>query len=105
MNWGAILRVFVPKLIGAGAGLASGYIYAHTKGAIQLDPEQIANLAVIMMGSATVTGKLAEWKLNPSGSAAPALVTEGIAKNEEIKIENKLNDLSEGAKEDWSKKP
>lgn len=86
VNWGGLLRVVGPKLVGLAAGALSGWIYTKTAGAITLDPagmEKLVGLIVTMSGSATAVTKIHEAYVNPVGAPSPIVAQAGVAVKEE----------------------
>jgi hypothetical protein len=45
----AIFKTFAPRVIGAAAAAAAGWIYAHTKGAVVLDQDATVKLVTGML--------------------------------------------------------
>lgn len=106
VNWKGLLRVAGPKLVGLVAGAFSGWVYTKTAGAISLDPEnteKLIGLIVTMSGGATGAAKVTEAFVNPLGAPSPVVAQEGIEVKKDVTA--KIEDLTAGAKEDWSKKP
>lgn len=80
MNWFTkILKVLGPRVIGAGVSAVGGIIYAKTKGTVQVDTTQVAEIVTGMIITYATAHRGASALINP-GDAATGRVAEGIDK-------------------------
>lgn len=84
MNWGGLLRVIAPRLLGVVASGAAGWVFAHSHGAVTLDPTQMVELGTTMLGAyaAAHTGTAAV--VNPTAAASPIVAQEGVEVKKEL---------------------
>lgn len=84
MNWGGLLRVIAPRLIGVAASAAAGFIYDKTKGAVALNPDQITVLGVTMLGAYAAGHTATAAAINPAAAATPTLAEAGKEAQKEL---------------------
>lgn len=65
-----------PRIIGGIVSLFAGWLFAKTKGAIQVDPTQVVEIAGTMIGAYAATHRAASaLGLNPGDAASGTLAT------------------------------
>lgn len=70
------LKSFGPRIIGSVAALGAGWLFAKTKGAVQVNPDQVVEIATTMLGSYAVTHRIVSAVgLNPGDAASGTLAT------------------------------
>jgi hypothetical protein len=78
MNWLTnVMKVVGPRLIGAAAAGAAGVIYAKTKGAVTVDPTQVAEIVTTMIGTYAVAHRTVTAISPNPGDAATGRVAAG----------------------------
>jgi uncharacterized membrane protein len=77
-NWGGLVRVLAPRIIGAAASGLAGLVFTKTHGAVSLDPTQLTELGTTMILTYGVTHTAASAKINPVGAASPVVAQEGV---------------------------
>jgi hypothetical protein len=85
MNFGTLWSMFGPRLIGAAASAAAGFVFAKTRGTVQLDATQLAELGTTMIGTYALAHTASAVKINPAAAAAPALIEQGKLDNTALK--------------------
>lgn len=101
-NWGGLVRVLAPRVLGGVASAAAGLVFTKTHGAVTLDPTAMVELGTTMLLTYGATHTAAAAKINPVGAASPVVAQQGVEVKKELTAEK---DLAAGAKEDWSAKP
>lgn len=84
MNWGGLLRVIAPRLIGVVASAGAGWIYTHSKGTVSLDPDQLTILGTTMLASYAAGHTATAAAINPAAAATPTLAEAGKEAQKEI---------------------
>lgn len=65
-----------PRILGGAASLLAGWIFAKTKGAVQVDPQQVVEIAGTMIGAYAATHRAASaLGINPGDAASGTLAT------------------------------
>jgi hypothetical protein len=63
-----------PRIIGSAVSLLAGWIFAKSKGTIQVDPQQVVEIGTTMIGSYAVTHRIASaLGINPGDAASATL--------------------------------
>lgn len=84
MNWGGLLRVVAPRLLGGVASAAAGWVFVHSKGAVTLDPTQMVELGTTMILTYGGIHTAAAAKVNPTAAASPIVASEGVEVKKEL---------------------
>ena len=63
--FGKLTAALGPRLVGAVASAAAGWIFIHTKGAVTVDPTQVVEIGTTMIGAYAATHRLISAKTNP----------------------------------------
>jgi hypothetical protein len=77
-NWGGLVRVLAPRLLGGLASAAAGAVFAKTHGAVTLDPTAMVELGTTMILTYGVAHTAAGAHINPVGAASPIVAQEGV---------------------------
>jgi hypothetical protein len=71
----AIFKTFAPRVIGAAAAAAAGWIYSHTKGAVVLDQDATVKLVTGMLVTYAAAHRATSAIINPGDAANASLAT------------------------------
>ena len=90
MNWiKAIAKTLGPRLIGIGMGSLSGWLYAQTKGTVQIDAEGATQLFTAAMLGYVGAHRAVSSFVNPGDAAKQRVsdaVSEAVAHGTTIKV-------------------
>jgi hypothetical protein len=82
INWGGLIRVLAPRIVGSAVALGTGWIATKTNGAVTLNPEQVSAMLVAYglghIGTAAV--------INPASAATPTLADAGKEAQKELTV-------------------